>query len=322
MRAVRIHAFGGPEVLSLDEIPTPRPGAGQALVRVAAAGVNYIDVYAREGQPANPLPWTLGLEAAGTVTELGAGATGYRLGEVVAFVGVPGAYAEYAAVPCDRLVRLPDGYDPRLAAAVLLQGMTAHYLTRSVFPLAGGHCCLVHAAAGGIGSLLVQLAHRSGARVLATVSSAEKAEVARANGADEVLLYGQGEWEAEVRRLTGGAGVDVVFDSVGRATFEAGLSCLKPRGMMVVFGASSGQPPAVAPETLKARGSLFLTRPSLFHYIADRASLEERAGDVLSWAAAGRLTARVSAALDLAEAAAAHRRLEGRATTGKLLLLP
>jgi NADPH2:quinone reductase len=322
MRAIRVPHYGGPEAMRLEDLPTPRPGAGQALVRIEAAGVNYIDVYQRTGLYKNPLPVALGLEAAGVVEEVGPGVTAVRAGERVAWTGVPGSYASHNVVPADRLVALPAGMDARAGAAAMLQGMTAHYLAHSTYPLKRGDACLVHAAAGGVGLLLCQMAKRAGARVLGTVSTEAKAELARAAGADEVILYSRVDFAAEVKRLTGGQGLQVIYDSVGKDTFDKGLDCLAPRGYMVLYGQSSGPVGSFDPQVLNAKGSLFLTRPSLFHYTASREELVHRAGEVLDWIRAGQLRLRIGATLPLAEAAEAHRQLEGRKTTGKVLLIP
>jgi NADPH2:quinone reductase len=322
MHAIRVPQYGGPEAMRLEELPTPRPGDGQALVRLEAAGVNFIDVYQRTGLYKNPLPVPLGLEGAGVVEAVGPGVTTVRVGDRVAWTGVPGSYATHAVVPADRLVTLPAGLDGRAGAAAMLQGMTAHYLAHTTYPLKRGDACLVHAAAGGVGLLLCQMARRAGARVIGTVSTEEKAALAREAGADEVILYARQDFEAEVKRLTGGRGLQVVYDSVGRDTFDKGLNCLAPRGYMVLFGQSSGPVGPLDPQILNAKGSLFLTRPSLFHYTASREELVERAGEVLGWVQKGELRLRIGATFPLAEAARAHRDLEGRRTTGKVLLLP
>jgi len=322
MRAIRVHTTGGPEVMQLDDVATPEPGAGEALIEVAAIGLNYIDVYFRTGLYKAPLPLTLGLEAAGTVRAIGGGVTEVAVGDRVAWVGVPGAYAEMAPVPAGRLVRLPDALSFREGAAAMLQGMTAHYLACSTYPLKAGDACLVHAAAGGVGLLLCQVAKRRGATVIATVSTEAKAALARDAGADHVILYSQESFVDGVRRATGGGGVHVVYDGVGLSTFEKGLDCLRPRGMMVLFGQASGPVPPFDLGQLNAKGSLFVTRPSLFHYVTERRELLERAGDVLGWIAAGTLRLRIDAEFPLARAADAHRALEGRKTTGKVLLLP
>lgn len=322
MKAIRVTATGGPDALRLEDVPRPQPGAGQALVRIEAAGVNFVDVYQRTGLYPIPGPFTPGQEAGGVVEAVGAGVTGIKPGDRVAYTGVLGAYAEYAAVPAERLVPLPEGVSTRQGAALMLQGMTAHYLATSTYPLRPGDACLVHAAAGGVGLLLVQIAKLRGARVIGTVSTPEKAALARAAGADEVILYTEQDFEAEVKRLTGGAGLQVVYDSVGRTTFEKGLNCLAPRGMMVLYGQSSGPVGPFDAQVLNRKGSLFLTRPSLHHYVATRRELLERAGDVLGWFRAGKLDLRIGREFPLERAADAHRELEGRRTTGKVLLLP
>jgi len=322
MKAIRVHAPGGPDALRYEAMPEPAPGPGQALVKIEAAGVNFIDVYQRTGLYKVAMPFTLGQEAAGTVTAVGAGVSEPRVGARVAYSSVMGAYADYAAVPADRLVALPDGVSTRQAAAAMLQGMTAHYLATTTYPLEPGHACLVHAAAGGVGLLLCQVARRQGARVIGTVSTPEKAALARDAGAHEVILYTEQDFEVEVKRITGGAGVEVVYDSVGKTTFDKGLNCLKPRGYMVLYGQSSGPVGAFDPQVLSQRGSLFLTRPTLGHYIATRAELAARAGEVLGWIARGELKVRIERELPLAQAAEAHRLLEGRKTTGKVLLIP
>ena len=322
MKAIRVHACGGPEVMALQECPEPEPGEGQALVRLEAIGVNFIDIYQRMGLYKIPLPFIPGNEAAGTVVKAGPGVTGVAAGDRVAYAGVLGSYAGQAVVPAWRLVPLPERVDAKTAAAVMLQGMTAHYLAHATYPLKAGDACLVHAAAGGVGLLLVQIAKRRGARVIGTVSTPEKAELARKSGADDVILYGEQDFEAETRRLTGGLGVQVVYDSVGRTTFEKSLSCLAGRGCLVLYGQSSGPVPPFDPQILNAKGGLFLTRPSLAHYTATREELLERANDVLGWTARGELDVRIGAELPLAQAAEAHRRLAGRMTTGKVVLVP
>jgi NADPH:quinone reductase len=322
MKAIRVHAPGGPDALRYEAVPEPAPGPGQALVKIDAAGVNFIDVYQRTGLYKVAMPFTLGQEAAGTVTAVGAGVSEPRVGARVAYSSVMGAYADYAAVPADRLVALPDGVSTRQAAAAMLQGMTAHYLATTTYPLKPGHACLVHAAAGGVGLLLCQVARRQGARVIGTVSTPEKAALARDAGAHEVILYTEQDFEVEVKRITGGAGVEVVYDSVGKTTFDKSLNCLKPRGYMVLYGQSSGPVGAFDPQVLSQRGSLFLTRPTLGHYIATRAELGARAGEVLGWIARGEVKVRIERELPLAQAAEAHRLLEGRKTTGKVLLIP
>jgi NADPH2:quinone reductase len=322
MRAIRIHEFGGPEAMRLEELPTPKPGDGQALVRIEAAGLNYIDTYQRTGAYKNPLPYGLGLEGAGVVEAVGSGVTTVRAGDRVAWTGVPGSYATHNAVPADRLVTLPAGVDARAGASAMLQGLTAHYLAHSTYPLKPGDACLVHAAAGGVGLLLCQMARRAGARVIGTVSTEDKAKLARDAGAHEVILYSKQDFEAEVKRLTGGKGLQVVYDAVGRDTFDKSLNCLAVRGCMVLYGAASGPVAPLDPQVLNAKGSLYLTRPSLFHYIATRDDLVKRASEVLGWIQKGELKLRIGATFPLAEAAQAHRDLEGRKTTGKVLLLP
>lgn len=320
MRAVRVHEPGGAGAMRVEDVPVPRPGAGEALVRLEAAGVNFIDVYKRTGLYTIPLPATLGEEGAGTVAAVGAGVAEVREGDRVAWAGVLGAYAEYAVVPAAKLVPLPDGVGAAQGAAVMLQGLTAHYLATSTYPLREGDRCLVHAAAGGVGLLLVQIARRRGAFVIGTAGSDDKAELARAAGADEVIVYTRDDFVAETRRLTGGRGLQVVYDSVGRTTFLPGLELLAPRGTMVLFGQSSGPVAPVDPQLLNQKGSLFLTRPTLAHYVATREELLGRAGELFAWIAAGELSVRVGAEYPLEDAAEAHRALEGRRTTGKVLL--
>jgi NADPH2:quinone reductase len=323
MRAIRVHVPGGPESLRFEEVPDPVPSEGQALVRIEAAGVNFIDVYHRTGFYKVPsLPFTPGQEAAGTVEAVGPGVKGFAPGDAVAWSGVMGAYAEKTVVPADRLVRLPEGLSARDGAAAMLQGMTAHFLATSTYPLNPGDTCLVHAAAGGVGLLLCQIAKMRGARVFATTSTEEKARLAREAGADEVILYTEQDFAAEVRRLTGGQGVQVVYDGVGQTTFDKSLDSLARRGTMVLFGQSSGPVPPFEVAILNTKGSLYLTRPSLFHYIATREELTSRAADVLGWIRDGRLKLRIGLELPLCDAAEAHRALEGRKTTGKVLLLP
>ncbi|HTM21711.1 MAG TPA: quinone oxidoreductase [Kofleriaceae bacterium] len=321
MKVVTAAVPGGPEVMVMEERDPPAPGPGQARVAVAAAGVNFIDVYFRTGVYPAPRPIPLGQEGAGTVDAVGDGVD-LQPGQRVAWTGLPGSYATHLVAPADRLVPLPDGIDFRTAAAAMLQGMTAHYLTRSTFALGAGHTCLVHAAAGGVGLLLCQLGRRAGARVIGTVSTEAKAAEARAAGAAETINYREVDFEPEVRRLTGGRGVDVVYDSVGADTYERSLRCLRPRGLLGLFGQSSGPVPPFAIQLLNRAGSAFLTRPNLAHYVASRAELLERAGEVLAWVAAGDLTLTIAAELPLARAADAHRLLESRKTTGKLLLIP
>ena len=322
MRAIRPRQTGGPEVLVLEEVPDPTPSQGEALVRVEAAGVNFIDIYQRSGQYPQPLPLLSGNEGAGTVEAVGEGVTEVRPGDRVAWASGPGSYATHVTVPAKRLVPVPEGLDTRAAAAAMLQGMTAHYLTRSTYRLGRGDACLVHAAAGGVGLLLCQMAKRAGAFVIGTVSTEEKAALARAAGADEVILYTRADFQAETRRLTGGQGVSVVYDSISKDTFDKSLASLRPRGMLVLFGQSSGAVPPFDPQALNRFGSLFLTRPSLHHHTATREELLERAGDVLGMIQRGELSIRIGATFPLADAAEAHRALAGRATTGKVLLLP
>jgi len=322
MKAIEVKKTGGPEVLTLIECPVPRPKPDEALVRIKAAGVNYIDVYFRDGRYPCSLPFICGQEAAGDVVEVGSAVTYVKAGDHVAYTEVQGSYAEYAAVPTRHLVGVPAGVGERQAAAAMLQGMTAHYLSHSTYPLKRGDTALIHAAAGGAGLLLVQMAHHLGARVLATVSTEAKAALAREAGADEVILYTQEDFEAETKRLTDGRGVDVVYDSVGLTTFAKGLNVLRPRGMMVLYGAASGMVPPIDPMVLSTKGSLFLTRPRLNAHLASRAELELRAGEVLGMIAADKLKIRIDKVYPLAEAQQAHRDLESRKTTGKLLLIP
>jgi NADPH2:quinone reductase len=322
MRAIRIHAAGGPEVMRLDDVAQPSPKAGEAIVKVDAAGLNYIDVYFRSGLYKAEYPLTLGLEAGGTVTAVGPNVTEVKVGDKVAYTGVAGAYAEYAAVPAARLVVLPSGVSTKQGAAAMLQGMTAHYLATSTYPLKKGDTCLVHAAAGGVGLLLCQMAKMRGARVIGTVSTDEKAKLAREAGADEVILYTRQDFEAEVKRLTDGKGLQVVYDAVGKTTWEKSLNSLAPRGLMALYGQSSGPIGTIDPGILNTKGSLFLTRPSLNHHIASREELSQRAGDVLGWIRDGKLKMRMEFEFPLKDAAEAHRALEGRQTTGKVLLVP
>lgn len=308
--------------MRVEDVPVPQPGRGEALVKLEACGVNFIDVYKRTGLYPVPVPATLGEEGAGEVVAAGEGVTEVRAGDRVAWAGALGAYAEYAVVPAARLVPVPAAVPAREAAAVMLQGMTAHYLATSTYPLRAGDRCLVHAAAGGVGLLLVQIAKRRGALVIGTAGSDEKAALAREAGADATIVYTRQDFVAETRRLTGGAGVQVVYDSVGRTTFLPGFDALAPRGMMALFGQSSGPVEPLDPQLLNRKGSLFLTRPTLAHYTATREELLARAGDLFAWMAAGELSVRVGAELALADAAEAHRALEGRRTTGKVILRP
>ncbi|QYJ17159.1 Quinone oxidoreductase 1 [Rubrobacter xylanophilus DSM 9941] len=324
MKAVRVHEPGGPEVLRYEEVPTPEPGPGEVRVRLEACGVNFIDVYHRKGLYPRETPFVIGQEGAGRVDALGEGVEGFSEGDYVAFASAPGgAYAEYAVVPADRLVPVNVTLvEARVAAAAMLQGMTAHYLTHSTFPLEEGHAALVHAAAGGVGLLLIQMAKMRGATVIGTAGTEEKARLAREAGADEVILYTEQDFVEETRRITGGDGVHVVYDSVGRATFEGGLDVLRLRGYMVLFGQSSGPVPPVDLQILNQKGGLFVTRPSLAHYTATREELLWRAESILSWIGNGTLKVRIGGTYPLSEAAKAHEDLEGRRTTGKLLLIP
>lgn len=321
MKAIQVKQTGGPEALQLVEIPIPQPKPNEAVVKVAASGINFIDVYYREGRYKTSLPFTAGQEAAGVVTSVGSEVTSIKAGDRVAYTMVLGSYAEYAAVPVDKLVKIPANVDDRQAAAVMLQGMTAQYLANDTYPLKAGETALIHAAAGGVGLLLVQMAHHIGARVIATVSTEEKAALARRAGADDVILYTQQDFEVETKRITNGKGVDVIYDSVGKTTFEKGLNVLRPRGMMVLYGGSSGAVAPLDPMVLTQKGSLFLTRPSLGAYIATSQELQRRADAVFDMIEAGTLKLRIEHTYPLAEAQQAHRDLEGRKTTGKLLLL-
>lgn len=320
MRAIRVHQYGGPESMALVDVPTPQPGPGQALVRLQTAGVNYIDVYFRTGVYKAEQPTALGNEGAGVVEAVGAGVTDVAVGDRVAYAMARGSYAEYAVVPAAQLVTLPEGITFDQAAAAMLQGMTAHYLVRSTYPLKAGDTCLVHAAAGGAGLLIVQMAKALGARVIGTISTDAKAQLAREHGADDTIRYTDQDFEQEVKRLTGGRGVDVVYDSVGKTTFDKSLNCLRPRGMLVLFGQSSGAVPPFDPNTLNGKGSLYLTRPSLAHHVLTREELLWRAGDVLGGVAQGTLRLRVDRKYPLSQVGDAHRALESRATSGKLLL--
>jgi NADPH2:quinone reductase len=321
MKAIRPKQVGGPEVLSLEDLPTPAPGAKQVLVRVEASGVNYIDVYHRTGLYPLPLPLSIGLEGAGTVEKLGDGVSELRIGDRVAWAGVPGSYASHLVAPVDRLLPVPAGLSSETAAALPLQGMTAHYLAKTVFPLDKGHTVLLHAAAGGVGLLLIQLAKRAGAQVIGTVSTEAKAALAKEAGADHVVNYATTDFAAEVKRLTDGRGVDVVYDGVGQATFDGSLAVLAVRGWLVLFGQSSGPVASFDPARL-AKGSYFFTRPSLPHYTATRAELLMRAEELFGLVSSGQLRVRIERTFPLADAADAHRALTGRATTGKVLLLP
>jgi len=313
---------GGPEAMELADLPIPQPKPNEAVVKLAAAGVNFIDVYFREGRYKAPLPVVLGQEGAGEVTAVGAEVTDVEIGDRVAWAGAFGSYAQYSSVPANRLVKVPEGVSDQQAAAAMLQGMTAHYLAYSTYALKSGETALIHAAAGGVGLLLTQIAHNIGARVIATVSTDEKAKLARAAGADEIILYTQSDFETETKRLTGNKGVDVVYDSVGKTTFEKGLNVLRPRGMMVLFGGSSGAVPPYDLIGLAHKGSLYVTRPTLMNYTASREELVAHSSAVFGMITSGKLKLRIDYTYPLAEAQRAHRELEGRKTTGKLLLIP
>ncbi len=322
MQAIQILENGGPEVLTLNTLPDPAPGPGEALIRIEAVGVNFIDTYFREGRYPAQLPYTLGQEAAGTIVAVGVDVEGFAAGDRVAWCGVPGTYATMAVAPAARLIRIPDGMSTQQAAAAILQGMTAHYLVCATFVPKAGDKVLIHAGAGGTGLLLIQLAKRLGAHVITTVSTEEKAALAREAGADDVILYTEEDLVERVHQITAGEGLPVVYDSVGKTTFEQSLRCLRPRGMLVLFGGASGAVPPFDLIRLSTMGSLFITRPTLKDYVATRAELEQRAGDVFRWVAEGSLKVRIGHTYALADAAQAHRELEGRKTTGKLLLLP
>jgi len=322
MKAIQVKQCGGCEALELVDLPVPQPKPNEAVVKLAASGVNFIDVYQREGRYKLPLPFVPGQEGAGTVSAVGADVKQVKAGDRVAWSGPLGGYAEYAALPADRLVPIPAGVTDQQAAASMLQGMTAHYLCYDTYPLKRGETALIHAAAGGVGLILVQMAHKIGARVIATVSTEEKAQLARAAGADKIILYTQTDFEVETKRIMEGKGVDVVYDSVGKTTFEKGLNILRPRGMMVLFGGSSGAVPPFDLIALSLKGSLYVTRPTLVSYIASREELLARSGAVFDMLASGQLKLRIEHIYPLAEAERAHRELEGRKTTGKLLLIP
>jgi NADPH2:quinone reductase len=322
MKAIQVPKVGGVEVLTLVDIPTPKPKPNEVIVKIAAAGVNYIDVYFREGRYPITAPFIIGQEASGQVSEVGTDVKDFKAGDRVAYTGITGAYAEYEAVPADRLVRVPAGITDQQAAAAMLQGMTAHYLVYSTYPLKKGETCLIHAAAGGVGLLLVQLAKSLGARVIGTVSTEEKANLAREAGADEVIFYTRQDFEAETKRLTGGKGVHVVYDGVGKTTFDQDLNVLRPRGYLVLFGASSGPVPPFDLSKLAQKGSLFVTRPTLVNYIASHEELIQRSTDILNMITSGKLKLRIEHLYPLREAQQAHRDLEARKTTGKLLLIP
>ena len=322
MKAIQVQKSGGPEVLTLVDLPAPKPKPNEAVVKVSAAGVNYIDVHIREGLYPSSLPFVIGQEASGIVSEIGADVKSFKPGDRVAYTGIRGSYAEYAAVPADRLVLLPPGISEQQAAAAMLQGMTAHYLVYDTYPLKKGETALIHAAAGGVGLLLVQMAKNIGARVIATAGTEEKARLARAAGADEVILYAQQDFEVETKRLTDGKGVHVIYDGVGKTTFEKDLNVLRPRGYLVLFGAASGPVPLFDVGKLAQKGSLFITRPTLVHYMAAHEELQKRATDVLTMIATGKVKLRIEHIYPLREVQQAHRDLEGRKTTGKLLLIP
>jgi len=322
MKAIQVRQVGGPEALEVVELPAPQPKANEVVVKLAVAGVNFIDVYNREGRYKVPLPFVIGQEGAGTVSATGAEVKETKVGDKVAWTGIMGSYAEYAAVPADRVVPIPAGVSEKQAAAIMLQGMTAHYLSHDTYPLKRGETALVHAAAGGVGLLLVQMAHNLGARVIATVSTEEKAKLARAAGADEIILYTQTDFESETKRLTATKGVDVVYDSVGKTTFDKGLNVLRSRGMMVLYGGSSGAVPPFDLLGLTQKGSLYVTRPALGNYMASREELVARSNAVFGMIAAGKLKLRIEHTYPLSEAQQAHRDLESRKTTGKLLLIP
>lgn len=322
MKAIRVHQYGPPEVMNYETAPVPEPGEEEVRVRIEAAGLNFIDVYQRLGRYPLPLPFTLGMEGAGVVDSVGPGVSQLKPGDRVAYAMERGTYAEYALVPAWKAVLIPDGVASEQAAAVMLQGTTAHYLSHSTYPLGAGHTALVHAAAGGTGQLLVQMAKIRGARVIGTCSTEEKAALAQAAGADDVILYTQEDFVAATKQLTGGRGVDVIYDSVGQETFLKGLDCLRPRGHMVLFGAASGPVEPIDVQILNQKGSLFLTRPSLGHYLAGREEILARTGDIFDWMASGRLQVRIDQRFPLADAAEAHRYIEGRQTRGKVLLIP
>ena len=322
MKAIRVHAPGGPEVLRLEDVPDPTPGPGEAVVRMDATGVNFIEMYQRKGQYPMQMPYIPGTEGAGTVVAVGDGVAQLRVGDRVASETLRGTYAELSKTHADRLVRLPDGVDTQLGAAAMLQGITAHYLATSTYPLERGDRCLIHAVAGGLGLLLCQIAKHRGAWVVGTTSTPEKAQQARQAGADEVILYTQQDFVAEVKRLTNGTGVRVVFDSVGKTTFDGSLDCLARRGVMVLCGQSSGPVPPFDPQILNRKGSLYLTRPTIGHYAATREELSARAGELLGWIKDGWLKVHIDRTLPLARAADAHAALESRKTVGKVLLVP
>ena len=322
MKAVRIHETGGSDVLKYEDIPTPAPGDGEILLKLDAAGINYIDTYQRSGMYPMPLPFTLGNEGAGVVESVGSGVNGFAPGDKVGYSNIIGSYAEFAVVPAARAVKLPAEIDTKQAAAIFLQGMTAHYLAHDTYPLKKGDVCLVHSGAGGVGLLLIQMAKAAGATVITTVSTDKKAELAKGAGADHVIFYTKQDFVEETKKFAGGNKVDVVYDAVGVDTFEKGLDVLRPRGLMALYGASSGPVPPFNLAMLAGKGSLYVTRPSLGNFVASRKELEDRVGDVMKWVASGKLKVRIGVEFPLAEAKAAHDALEGRKTTGKVLLIP
>ena len=322
MNSIRVHKTGGPEVLRIEELPDPAPGPGELVVNIEAIGVNFIEIYQREGLYTVPRPFTPGSEAAGTVRALGSGVTEFRVGDRVVSQSMRGAYASRTVVPADRAVRIPDGVSTKVAAAAFLQGLTAHYLATSTYPLKAGESCLVHAAAGGVGLLLCQIAKMRGAFVIGTASTPEKLDLAREAGADEMINYTTRDFVAEVKRITNDVGVAVVYDSVGRTTFDASLNALRRRGMLALFGQSSGPVPPVDPQILNRKGSLFLTRPTLNDYLATRDELVQRSNELFGWLKEGKLRVRIGAEFPLVRAADAHRALASRKTTGKVVLIP
>jgi NADPH:quinone reductase len=322
MKAIRIHTHGEADVLQRDSLNTPKAEPGHVTIKIEAAGINFIDIYQRKGLYKVPLPYTLGLEAAGVISQVGIGIEGFQVGDRVAYSSIPGAYAEYAHAPADKIVKIPDGVDTKTAAAVMLQGMTAHFLVNDTYHLKAGETCLIHAVAGGVGLLLTQMAKAKGATVIGTTSTEEKARLAKDAGADHVILYTHEDFEEGVKRIMNGKGLQVVYDSVGKTTFDKSLNVLAMRGMMVLYGQSSGPVEPFAPQLLNAKGSLFLTRPSLFHYIATREEFVKRASDVFTLIQQGKLNVHIGETFALDDAAQAQRKLESRQTTGKILLLP
>lgn len=322
MKAIQIKEQGGAEVLELVDLPIPEPGEGQLQVKLAAAGLNFIDIYQRSGQYKMQVPFVCGSEGAGEVTALGAGVGGFALGDRVAYTGIPGAYAEYTLLPAARTVKMPDGMETKLGAAVMLQGLTAHYLANDTYPLKAGDWCVIHAGAGGVGLLLIQMAKMRGANVISTVSTEEKAQLARGAGADHVILYTQQDFEAETLKIVGDRKLDVVYDSVAKDTYMGGLNALRPRGTFVLYGASSGPVPPFDLNLLQQKGSLYITRPSLLAYIATAEDLQKRAAEVLGWVGSGKLNVRIGAEYPLEKAGEAQTAMETRKTTGKVLLIP